>query len=65
MANDYIPRPVAPFHPWQNNFVTHVNAPLADPGLAAGVMGAETRVKVGDPPPTLPPPGWPPQKTQS
>ena len=65
MANDYIPRPDAQFHAWRNNFATYVNGHLADWGLAAGVMGAKTRVKVGDTPPTPPPPGWPPQKTKS
>ena len=39
MANDYIPRPHARFHAWQNNFVTYVNGHLADLGLAAGAMG--------------------------
>ena len=43
MANDYIPRPDARFHAWQNDFVTCVNGPLADSGLAAS-----------DPPPTGP-----------
>ena|GEM_PF-6290308 len=43
MANDYIPRPDARFHAWQNNFVTYVNGHLADLALAAG-----------DPPPTGP-----------
>ena len=36
MVNDYVPRPVAQFHTWQNNFVTYVNGYLADLGLAAG-----------------------------
>ena len=36
MANDYIPRPDARFHAWQNNLVTYVNAHLAEMGLAAG-----------------------------
>ena len=36
MANDSIPRPVAQFHTWQNNFVTYVNGHLADLRLAAG-----------------------------
>ena len=65
MANDYIPRPDARFHAWQNNFVTYVNGHLAELGLATSAMGAEIWVTVGDPPPTPPPPGWPPQKTQS
>ena len=65
MANDYIPRPDAQFHARRNNFVTYVNGHLADLGLAPGVMGAEIWVKVGDPPPTPPPPCWPRQKTQS
>jgi len=33
MANDYMPRPDARFHAWQNNFVTYVNDHLADLGL--------------------------------
>ena len=64
MANDYIPRPNARFHAWQNNVVTYVNGHLADLRLAAGAMGAEIWVKVGDPPLIPPTPGWPPQKTQ-
>ena len=52
----------AQFHAWQNNFATYVNGGLADMGLAAGVMGAEIWVKVGDPPPTPPPPCWRPRK---
>ena len=36
MASDYIARPDAQFHAWQNNFVTCVNGHLADFGLAAG-----------------------------
>ncbi len=43
MANDYIPRPDARFHAWQNNFVTYANGHPADSGLAPG-----------DPPPTGP-----------
>ena len=35
MANDYIPRPDAQFHSWQNNFVMYVNGHLADSRLAA------------------------------
>ncbi len=62
MANDHIPRPNARFHGWQSNFVTYVNGHLADSGLAAGVMGAETCGRVAwasrprscDPPPTGP-----------
>ncbi len=34
MANDYIPRPDARFHAWQNNFITYVNRHLADSWLA-------------------------------
>ena len=64
MANDYIPHPDARLHAWQNNFVAHVHGPLADSTLAAGAMRAEIWVKVGDPPPTPSPPGWPPQKTR-
>ncbi len=33
---DYIPGGDAPFHAWQTNFVTYVNAHLADLGLLAG-----------------------------
>ena len=33
---DYIPGGDAPFHAWQNNFITYVNTHLADLGLAAG-----------------------------
>ena len=40
MAKDYIPRPDARFHAWQNNFVTYVNGHLADLGFAAGALGA-------------------------
>ena len=36
MARDYIPAPDGDFHNWQNNFVTYVNAHLADLGLVAG-----------------------------
>jgi hypothetical protein len=46
MANDYIPRPDARFHAWQNNFVTYVNGHLPDLGLAPGAMGAENWVRV-------------------
>ncbi|MCK4340422.1 MAG: hypothetical protein KAY37_01700, partial [Phycisphaerae bacterium] len=35
MANDYIPRPDAQFHAWQNNFIVYVNNHLADLGLVA------------------------------
>ncbi len=73
MANDNAACPNAQFHAWRNNFVTYVNGPLADSGLAAGVMRAEIWGRVAwaprprscDPPPTPPPPGWPPKKTQS
>ena len=46
MANDYIPRPDARFHAWQNNLVTYVNGHLADLGLAAGAMATEIRGRV-------------------
>jgi len=36
MARDYVPSPDGDFHAWQNNFVTYVNAHLADLGLVAG-----------------------------
>ena len=36
MAGDYIPAGDAQFHAWQNNFITYVNAHLADLGLVAG-----------------------------
>jgi len=36
MGNNYIPGPDGDFHAWQNDFVTYVNAHLADLGLAAG-----------------------------
>ena len=36
MGNDYIPRPAARLHAWQDNFVTYVNGHLADLGLATG-----------------------------
>ena len=36
MARDYVPSPDGDFHIWQNNFVTYVNAHLADLGLIAG-----------------------------
>lgn len=32
-ANDYIPRPDAQVHAWQNNFVTYFNNHLAELGL--------------------------------
>ena len=55
MPDDYIPRPNAQFHAWQNNFVTYVNDHLGDVRHAAGAIGAEIWVKIGNPPPTLPP----------
>ena len=33
MANNYIPRPAAPFHARRNNFVTYVNGHPANSGL--------------------------------
>ncbi len=42
MANDYIPRPDARFHARQNNFVTYVNANLADLGPAPDVVDPNT-----------------------
>ncbi len=73
MANDYSPPPDARSHAWQSNFVTYVNAHLVDLGLAAVVMGVEIWARLAwashprscDPPATPPPPGCPPQKTQS
>jgi len=42
MANNYIPRPHARFHAWQNNFVTYVNGHPAHLGHdAAGALGAQ------------------------
>ena len=65
MANDYIPRPGARFHAWQSSFPTYVNGHVADSGLAARAMRTEIQVKVGDPAPTPPSPGWPGRETQS
>ena len=73
MANDYIPRPDAQFHARRNNFVTYVNGHRTDLGLvgrrdegrdlgpgSVGVSPAEQ-----GPAADRPPPGWPPQRTQS
>ena len=54
MANDYIPRPDARFHAWQDNLLVCVNGHLADWGPAPA-----------DPAPTPPPPRQATTKTQS
>ena len=59
-----IPRPDARSHARQNNFVTNVNGHLADVGLAAGAVGADIWVKVGDPPRLHPLPVRRPKKRE-